>query len=276
MRLFVTGGTGFLGSCFLKRAIEAGHECHALIRPCSSAPRVAQVNWVESGLGTLPTEQLEGFDALVHLASAGVSPQPVTWEMAMDVNVAQSVSMVAKAAAAGVRRILLCGSCFEYGRSGERYERIPPTAPLEPVGPYAASKAAFSVAAASFATTTTAEIVLLRPFHFFGEGQHPSNFWPSLKRAAFAGMDFPMTGGAQVRDFQSVEDTADGFLDTLARWPGKAGQFTALNLGSGQEVTLRQFAESWWEFWKAPGRLLPGAVPYRQGEVMRFVPDLTR
>lgn len=43
------------------------------------------------------------------------------------------------------------------------------------------------------------------------------------------------------------------------------------NLSSGHPITIRAFAEGWWKEWEAKGNLLFGAVPYRSGEVMRYV-----
>jgi hypothetical protein len=40
-------------------------------------------------------------------------------------------------------------------------------------------------------------------------------------------------------------------------------------------VTILEFAQRWWDKWDAIGRLMPGAIPYRPNEVMRYVPELT-
>lgn len=277
MRLFVTGGAGFIGAHFLRQAVAAGHEVVALRFP-GTRPRIdvpAGVEWRDGDLGGLAAADLAGCGAVVHFAAYGVSPQKTDWATAFRVNVTAGVGLLEAAEQAGVGRILLCGSCMEYGRSGTRYERIPPDAPLEPTGAYAASKAAFSLAAASFARTSKAELVLLRPFHFYGEGQHPENLWPALRAAALGGADFEMSPGEQVRDFQPVENTAACFLAALARWPGRGGELHVANLGSGQPVTLREFASEWWRKWNARGSLRVGALPYREGEVMRFVPQIS-
>jgi hypothetical protein len=47
------------------------------------------------------------------------------------------------------------------------------------------------------------------------------------------------------------------------------------NIGTGQPQTIRQFAEHWWKEWGATGKLLPGALPYRDNEVMRYVPEVS-
>lgn len=276
MRILVTGGTGFLGSHFLNRALAQGHEVVAFRRP-GAEPKIELANqplWIESPWDAPDEAAWKGIDALVHLASAGVSPQPVDWPTALRVNVTESIGLLCRAEAAGVRKILLCGSCFEFGSAAQSYDRVPADAKLQPRGPYATSKASFSLAAAGYARTSLCSLVLLRPFHFFGDGQHESNFWPSLRRAALAGEDFPMTPGGQARDFQPVEETVADFLHTLEQWPGILGEMKSYNLGSGVETTLLEFARFWWERWRAKGKILAGALPYREGEVMRFVPKI--
>ncbi|MCU0749578.1 MAG: NAD(P)-dependent oxidoreductase [Akkermansiaceae bacterium] len=278
MRILITGASGFLGGHIVAQALEAAHELVAIRRP-GGKPQASlspDISWVEASLDSVPSSAFEGVDALIHLAAAGVSPQPLDWSNAMEVNVRQSMELLLAAESAGVPRILLCGSCFEYGAAAAAYDKIPVDAPLMPSGPYATSKAAFSMAAAGFARNSASSLVLLRPFHFFGIGQHASNFWPSLKLAAESGQDFPMTPGAQIRDFQPVEETAAAFLGALSDWPGVAGEMKTYHLGTGIPVTLLDFATTWWKRWNAQGRLLAGAIPYRKGEVMRFVPELDR
>ncbi len=275
MTLFLTGGTGFIGSHFLRAALVAGHRVVALrrsgARPC--LPLAAEPQWLDGALDTVPADALRGCDALVHFAALGVSPQKASWAELFRVNVGASVALWQAAAEAGVRSFLVCGSCFEYGQSAGRYAAIPPAAPLEPANGYGASKAAASVAALALARERGLRLSVLRPFHVFGEGQHEGNFWPSLRAAALAGQDFPMTAGEQVRDFVPVEQVAARFLAELAA-PPPPGEPRVANVGTGQAQTLRAFAEEWWGHFGATGRLLPGAVPYRANEVMRYVPQI--
>jgi len=277
MRLFVTGGTGFIGSHFLNAALSAGHEVVALRRSPASQPRIPlekQPDWLEKTMPEVGPEDFAACDAIVHLAAVGVSPQKATWEELFRVNVAESLRLWLVAAEAGVPRFVICGSCFEYGGSSERYEFIPPDAPLEPVTGYGASKAAASVAARALARERKLALVLLRPFQFFGDGQHDSNFWPSLRAAALEGRDFPMTEGNQVRDYLPVEEVASAFLDAATGLSVLPGEPFVRNVGSGKAQTLAKFAEHWWRQWGASGRLLKGAVPYRASEVMRYVPKV--
>jgi nucleoside-diphosphate-sugar epimerase len=276
MKIFVTGGTGFIGGHFLKRALAAGHEVIALRLPSDrpKIPLATQPEWVDGSLADNWRDILAACEALVHFAAVGVSPQNASWDQLFAVNVQQSLDLWLHAADAGVKRFVICGSCFEYGKSGERHQFIPHDAPLEPTNAYAASKAAATMAALALAVEKKIELLVLRPFHVFGEGQHESNFWPLLRKAALAGEDFLMTAGEQMRDFIPVETVADVFVGALARADLCAGEPKIENVGTGKPQTLRAFAESWWKQWGAKGKLKVGALSYRTGEVMRYVPQI--
>ena len=118
------------------------------------------------------------------------------------------------------------------------------------------------------------ELLVLRPFHVFGEGQHESNFWPALRKAALTGQDFPMTAGEQIRDFIPAEMVAEKFLAALTREDLRAGEPRIENVGTGKPQTLRAFAEFWWKQSNARGKLKIGVLPYRDNEVMRYVPKI--
>lgn len=277
MRLFVTGATGFIGSHFANRAIAAGHEVVAVRRP-GSVPRVpvaSAVRWLDRTLAGVLASDCHGVDALVHFAAHGVSPQPTSWPAAFEYNVVEPMRLFQTAADAKISRFILCGSCVEYGPGAEAYSQIPPSASLDPVGPYAASKAAASISAVAFAKDLNLSLAYLRVFHAFGDGQHQSNLWPSLRAAALSSADYPMTKGEQVRDFMPVEDVAATFLDVCANRPLEPGRPEVHNVGTGRPITILAFAEYWWHAWGAKGQLQPGAIPYRPGEVMRYVPELT-
>ena len=230
--------------------------------------------WLNGNLDGDWSATLSKCDALIHLAAAGTSPQKADWDELFDVNVRQSLNLWRQAAEAGVERFVICGSCFEYGQSGERYEFIPVDAPLEPTHAYAASKAAATMAALALAIEQQIELLVLRPFHVFGEGEETGRFWPSLRKAALAGEEFRMTAGEQIRDFIPVEKVADLFVAALARTDLRAGEPKIENVGAGKPQQLRAFAEHWWKHWNAKGTLKIGALPYRANEVMRYVPKV--
>lgn len=276
MKFFVTGATGFLGTYFVQHAIQSGHSVKALKRPGSPArAAIPDVQWVDLELDQVQASNLEGCDALVHFAAAGVSPKQASRLDLMHWNVTASQLLLERAHTAGVRRVVVAGSYAEYGLSADKYDLIPPNAPLLPTTSYASSKAACFVTCHATAVELGLELCYPRVFSAYGEGQFESNFWPALRKAALEGRDFEMTAGEQIRDYVPVNDVAIAFLHAASRDDIVKGAPTVYNVGSGRPVTMRAFAEGCWNRWHAKGQLKVGALPYRANEVMRFAPLIT-
>lgn len=276
MKLFLTGGTGFIGSHFINQAHQAGHEIVAQRRP-GSQPRLAlerEPTWVDRPLDGDFSAELAGCEAVVHLASHTPNPPYDKLEACLYWNVQATIHLFEQARVAGISRFLCAGSCFEYGRSAERYDAIPVDAPLEPTLSYPASKAAASVALIGFAMEHKLLLKIYRIFQVFGEGEPETRMWPSLQRAAAAGADFPMTEGEQLRDFIDVIDVAAAFIRGLDFNETRAGHPVVANIASGKPQSLASFAKFWWSAFGATGTLQIGKVPYRYNEIMRLVPKL--
>ena len=275
MKIFVTGGTGFVGAHFINAAHRAGYEVLACRRDSSSRPRTAldrEPAWLTKPIERIARRDLKGCGAIVHLASAGVSPQSSSWAELNRCNVFGQLHLCEAALRASVRRLVLVGSISEYGNAARRYEFIPPDSALEPTFPYAASKAAGFMLAHGLAVASQCEFYYGRISAAYGEGQYPGNIWPALRAAALSGADFEMTPGAQVRDFISVNKAAEVLVHAVSRPDVKAGTPLVENVGSGVPVVLREWALELWSKWKAKGRLMIGALPYRDNEIMRYVP----
>lgn len=276
MKIFLTGGTGFVGSHFINAAHRAGHEVISL-RRSNSQPRVTlekQPHWIDGPLDGDYSDSMSGCDVLVHLASHTPNPPYDTLLNCLYWNVHASINLAEQARSSGIERFLIAGSCFEYGRSAERYQSIPVTAPLEPSLSYPTSKAAASVAFLGFAAQHKVKLSIYRIFQVFGEGEQASRLWPSLRSAALNGTDFPMTLGEQLRDFIDVKDVAAAFVRGLEFSTVEAGLPEVRNIGTGKPQTLLEFSNYWWNQWNAKGKILPGAIPYRVNEIMRLVPEL--
>ncbi|MEM7145299.1 MAG: NAD-dependent epimerase/dehydratase family protein [Verrucomicrobiota bacterium] len=277
MKIFLTGGTGFVGSHFLRVALAGGHEVIAQRRCPESRPRLwleREPSWLDVPLDAIEAEHLGGCDCVVHLAAHTANVPYDSFGNCFYWNVQAVIRLFEKAIKAGVEKWIVAGSSFEYGTSAERYEFIPVTAPLAPVGSYPASKAAASVALRGLGAQFGCRLLIGRIFQVYGEGESASRLWPSLREAALSGGDLPMTAGEQIRDFISVEEVAAYFLRAAEANELEPGSPVIENVGSGRPESIRNFAEHWWAHWGAKGRLLIGEVPYRENEVMRYVPEV--
>jgi nucleoside-diphosphate-sugar epimerase len=278
MKIFLTGGTGFIGSHFLNLAMKEGHELLVLKRSKKSVPRVDLINdpsWLNKEIKDVTAEDLKGIDVILHLAAHSANVPYDRLDNCMLKNVLEPLALFERAAEAGVGKFVVAGSCFEYGQSGERYDFIPVSAPLEPTQTYPASKALASTAFYQFAIENKVQLSYHRIFQVFGKGELETRLWPSLRRAAKRGEDFEMTKGEQVRDFVEVEQVALKFLEAVQDiFTDNSLNPKFRNIGSGRPQSILEFSKYWWSKWEAKGSLVVGVKEYRQGEIMRYVPEI--
>jgi nucleoside-diphosphate-sugar epimerase len=277
MKIFVTGATGFIGSNFVNHASRLGHRLVGTKRK-DSVPRVstneANIEWLECDLGQVEARHFYSVDALVHLSSYGVVTGSNDWHGCFQSNVIDFIKLMNIAIGSSVSRYLICGSCFEYGKSGNRYEFIPVNAPLEPTTAYSASKVSASMASYAMAIEKNLELIIARPFHVYGDGEDSRRFYPQLIEAGVSGGNLDMTLGEQIRDFQHVEQCCEQMMKLLEYKELKQGNPQIFNLGTGIPISLREFAQNQWDRIGAKGNINFGKIPYRENEVFRYVPEV--
>jgi nucleoside-diphosphate-sugar epimerase len=143
VRTLVTGHNGYVGSVLVPMLQRAGHEVVGLdtdlYADCWFGPASPAIPSVRKDVRDVEVDDLEGFDAVVHLAA--VCNDPVgnlhpgsTYE----INHHGSVRIAEKAREAGVSRFVFASSCSLYGKAGE--DMLDETAEFAPVTPYGESK----------------------------------------------------------------------------------------------------------------------------------------
>ncbi len=274
MHFFVTGATGFIGSHFVNQALLLNHKVTALARTFST-PRVPYIKepiWCRGELTDDWDEYLKKCDVFVHFAAAGVTNKSADWQQCFEVNFINSEIILRNALKAGIKQYLICGTCFEYGRTGDEYEKIPVNAQLKPFGAYPTSKAAASLSALEFAKENDIQLLLARLFHIYGTGEDQKRFWASLVKAAKKGEDFKMTAGAQRRNFTPVSQAATMLIELSLKIKDLKNGGTVKNVGSSTNISLLEFAKKEWEKLNATGELKSGYYEYRNQEVMSYIP----
>ena len=275
MDILLTGATGFIGSHVIKIASEKKYNVLAIRRNALSQPKIKlknNINWISKELSKISKEDIKNSDVLIHLAAHSANVPYDTLENCMHFNVYETLNFFNFAFNSGIRKFVVTGSCFEYGKKGEEYDFIPPDAALFPTQSYPASKAAASLALTQWALEKNVSLTILRLFQVYGEGELKTRLWPSLIINAKNGNDFKMTLGEQIRDFIDVRDVAKIILSEANRQTNN--RLTIRNIGSGKPTKLRDFASNVWEELEGKGNILFGEVPYRENEIMRYVPNI--
>lgn len=144
MRVLVTGHRGYIGAVLVPRLIAAGHDVTGLdcdlYRACDFGPGLAPAPGILKDVRDVAPGDLQGFDAVIHLA--GLSNDPLgNLDPALtdEINTAATLRLASAAKAAGVARFVFSSSCSNYGASASG-EWLTEESPLNPVTPYAVSK----------------------------------------------------------------------------------------------------------------------------------------
>jgi len=142
MRILLTGHKGYIGAVAGPLLEAAGHEVVGLdsdlFAGCDfgDLPNIAEIR---KDLRDLTRADLEGFDAVVHLAALSNDPLGnLDTELTYDINYRASVRLAKLAKQAGVQRFVFSSSCSTYGAAGDDY--LNENDALNPVTPYGESK----------------------------------------------------------------------------------------------------------------------------------------
>jgi nucleoside-diphosphate-sugar epimerase len=143
MKILLTGHKGYIGSVAAPILLEAGHEVVGLdsdlFAGCEFGCPFEEIPEIRKDLRALVRADVEGFDAVVHLAALSNDPLGnLNPDLTYDINHRASVRLAELAKEAGVRRFVFSSSCSTYGAAGDDF--LDETAQLSPVTAYAESK----------------------------------------------------------------------------------------------------------------------------------------
>jgi len=143
MRILLTGHKGYIGAVAGPMLLAAGHEPVGLdtdlFAGCDFGEPAANISEIRKDLRDLVKEDLDGFEAVFHLAALSNDPLgDLDPEITYDINHIGSLRLAELAKKAGVKRFVFSSSCSTYGAAGDVFHDE--TAPLNPVTPYAESK----------------------------------------------------------------------------------------------------------------------------------------
>ena len=143
MRVLVTGHNGYIGCSLIPLLHAAGHEVvgldNYLYETCTFGEDVEDVPALRKDVRDVEARDLEGFEAIIHLAA--ISNDPVgdlNPDATYDINHRAATRLAKLAKAAGVERFLFSSSCSLYGAAGN--DALDESAAFNPVTPYGESK----------------------------------------------------------------------------------------------------------------------------------------
>lgn len=264
MRILITGVTGYLGGHLAHRYDWSGAEIHATHRATSALQyvEISSIVWHDVAKGSAAIVAEAKPDVILHTAThygrgaddAEVERVNLTWPLELlDAAVAQRVPLFVNVDTS-----------------------LPPA-----ISAYARTKRAFAEAAKARAMRGDIRVLNVRLESVYGPYDGAEKFQSVLRDAIYDRAEsFPLTPGAQTRDYIYVDDAADAIVLLVEHARRSAEPWLEAGVGAGHEVSIREFAETM--VWAAEENLIHvetrldfGALPYRDGELMHACADIT-
>ncbi|MBV9158252.1 MAG: dTDP-glucose 4,6-dehydratase [Acidobacteriaceae bacterium] len=237
MKLLVTGGAGFIGSCFVRMALQKRWAEQVVnldkltyagnlenLQPIAGHPgyRFVELDICDnSGVENLFSREMP--DAVIHFAAESHvdrsihSPAPV-----ITTNLNGTFTLLEAARRNQISRFIHVSTDEVYG-SIEPPQEADEEFPLRASSPYSASKAGSDLLALSYYTTYKLNISVTRASNNYGPYQFPEKLIPLMISNALEEKPLPVYGdGQQVRDWLYVEDHCNAIRAVLEK--GRAGQ----------------------------------------------------
>jgi dTDP-glucose 4,6-dehydratase len=274
-RLLVTGGAGFIGSEFVRQALEVGYKVAVLdsLTYAGDLERLKEVKgkfeFIKADIGDAKKvaaafKKCKPAAVLHFAAETHVDRSILDSSHPIRTNVLGTQVLIEEARRAQTERFIHVSTDEVYGdiEAGHFYE----TTPLSPSSPYSAAKAAADLLVKAYMRTYKFPAIIIRPSNNYGPWQYPEKFVPVVIYKALKNQKIPVYAqGHNIREWLYVSDGVAGILQVLKK--GKIGE--TYNLGSVQERTNILVVETLLDIMGKPKNLIE-FVKDRPGHDFRY------
>ncbi|MDX2208152.1 MAG: NAD(P)-dependent oxidoreductase [Gemmatimonadales bacterium] len=295
--VLVTGAGGFVGSAVVRALVDAMRQpvgrpafpdgrplAHvvAMVRPHGSTERLAELP--DGPEWSILRADLSDPDAaeviatvrprtVMHLAldSACHEPQSDQQRTAM---VGRPLELLFNTLRSVPGANLVTTGSVAVIRPGDALAEDAPKEPNPAYLHYARAKLLEEEIITQLGTATAVRWTHLRLFYLFGRHEKPSRLLPYLCRTLARGEEAQLSSGTQRRDYTDVDDVASAYLRALGA-PDRLGS-RCYHVGSGQGMTVREFAEAVATVVGRPDLLRFGARAAAELEGATIVADVRR
>ena len=238
MKVLVTGGSGFIGRNVVDALVSSGHEVLVTARPKTTISE----KWFNSSVivARFPldskkaiVECLRGFrpEIVIHLAWEGI-PDFSVEQCLRNIEISSNL-FDAIAIAPSIRRLVIAGSCKEYGdKNGICLE----SDPVSPSDEFGRAKTKVRNYAEVLCHKAGIELCWLRIFYVYGPGQRAASLLPTVISGLRKGGMMPtLSDPARAHDFIHIHDLIELFNAIVESEFIKSGIY---NAGTGSVTPL--------------------------------------
>lgn len=272
MKIFITGGTGYIGSYLIKHLVNSGHELLCLKRQNSDLSRLDdykdKVTWVNNCENW--QEQFRKYQPYIvyNLAWNGVSSKDrIIWETQIH-NIFLQQELLELSSECNVQKFVGIGSQSEYGDFEDIVKEDYPT---NPKTAYAAIKCASLTIMKTFCEINKIDWYWFRVFPIFGPGENENWLIPQLIKTICTNGTMNLTPGEQKLPYLYVGECAKAIASPI-NIKGCSGVY---NISSDNLMPLKEFICKIRNMINPDFKLDFGTIPYRFGQSMLMGGDTT-
>ena len=257
MKIFITGGGGFIGRHLAKYLLNNNFEI-TIFDDLSNSTQdmiesIGKVNFVKGDIRDfeLLNKSMQNHELVIHLAAkTSVSDSNENQENVIDVNVNGSQNVVKSCNDCNISKLIVFSSAAVYGEGFENKPHVENSA-TNPISPYGKSKLEMENIVKEASKTSNLNSIIFRLFNVYGEGQSDVYAGVIKKFVKNSLQDKPALiygEGDQTRDFIHVSDVIEYISRAIKKIDDKKGE--VYNIGTGKSISIKQLASEIFSIFK--------------------------
>jgi len=278
MKVFITGGAGFIGTNLCKKLLTQNHD----ITVYDNFSNSSQENFMSAIKNKVTiisdnildysklVSSMKNHDIVIHLAAKiSVIDSIKNPKLTFDTNVQGTLNVLNSCLQNNVTKIIATSTAAVYQNVSTKII-LNETSPVVPSSPYGQSKLEMEKKINDFISTNKISATILRLFNVYGYGQSPEYAGVIIKFKEQIQNNFPLIiydNGSAIRDFVHVDDVTDAIILTITN-PN-----STYNIASGTSTSISDLAKMMITISHKETPIL--YKPARPGDILYSAADIT-